>query len=146
MMARPQCGASVYCAVCWVSAVCYLAVQAHPAAVESVFTEPGGPTQVVFPRGGIDHLQALVSHCPVHTEVGCFSRLTSLCVTYSCRTWKHGRFQFTGYVNENENPFHRTNYKKKSYHPEWVSALLVYCTLNHILQKIRKDRHTGSPP
>lgn len=61
----------------------YLAVQTHPATIQCVFTEPGGSTQVVFPRRGIDHLQPLVSNRPVHTEVGRFSRLTSLRVTYS---------------------------------------------------------------
>lgn len=64
-----------------------LAVQAYPAAVESVFAEPGRSTQIIFPRGGVDHLQTLVSHCPVHTEVGCFSWLTSFCVTYSTEQW-----------------------------------------------------------
>lgn len=66
--------------------MCYLAVQAHPAAVQSVLTEPGGSTQVIFPCGGIDHLEALVSNRPVHTEVGSFPWLASLCVTYSCGT------------------------------------------------------------
>lgn len=66
----------------------YLAVQAHPAAVQSVLAQPGGSTQIVFPRGGVDHLEALVAHGPVHAEVGRFSRLARLRVAYSCGTRK----------------------------------------------------------
>ena len=68
-----------------VRSVLYLAVQAHPAAVEGVFAQPRRSTQVVFPRGGVDHLQGLVAHRPVHAEVGGFAGLASLCVAYSCR-------------------------------------------------------------
>lgn len=66
--------------------MCYLAVQAHPAAIECTFAEPGRSTQIVFPCCGIDHLQALISHRPIHTEVWRFPRLTSLCVANPCRT------------------------------------------------------------
>lgn len=62
----------------------YLGVQAHPAAVQSVLTQPGWPTEVVFPRGGVDHFQALVSYSPVHTKVGRLSGLSSFSVTDSC--------------------------------------------------------------
>lgn len=61
----------------------YLAVQTHPAAIEGLFAEPGGSTQVVFPCGGIDHLQPLVPNRPVHAEVGSFARLAGLSVAYS---------------------------------------------------------------
>lgn len=71
--------------ICW---VCYLAVQAHPPAVQSVLTQPGWPTEVVFPRGGIDHFQALISYSPVHTEVGCLSWLSCFSITYSCKKQK----------------------------------------------------------
>lgn len=66
----------------------YLAVQAHPPAVQGVLTEPGWPTEVVLPRGGVDHFQALVPYSPVHTEVGGFSWLASFSITYSCEKQK----------------------------------------------------------
>lgn len=81
-----KCSLQQYCCV---SAVHYLAVQAHPAAIEGMFTQSGGSTQVIFPCGGIDYFQAFISHCPVHTKVWCFSWLTSLCITNSYKTWKH---------------------------------------------------------
>lgn len=58
----------------------YLGVQAHPAAVQGVFAEPRGATHVVFPRGGVDHFQGLVTDRPVHTEVWCLARLPGLSV------------------------------------------------------------------
>ena len=57
---------------------CYLGMQAHPAAVEGVFAEAGGAAHVVLPRGGVDDLQGLVAHRPVHAEVGGLARLARL--------------------------------------------------------------------
>lgn len=63
----------------------YLGVEAHPAAVQGVLAEPRGSTHVVLPRGGVDHLQGLVTHRPVHTEVGRLARLPGLRVADSWR-------------------------------------------------------------
>ena len=64
---------------------CYLGMQAHPAAVESVFAEAGGTAHVVLARGGVDDLQGLVTHRPVNTEVRGLAWLTRLRVADAWR-------------------------------------------------------------
>lgn len=63
----------------------YLAVQTHPASIQDTFTESGRSTQVVPACGGVDQLQTLISHRPVHAEARRLAWLTSLRVVYSYR-------------------------------------------------------------
>ena len=60
-------------------------MQVEPAGVEGVFTEAGGPAQVVLPRGGVDDLQARVARCPVDAEVGGLPGLPGLSVADPCK-------------------------------------------------------------
>lgn len=62
----------------WSRLSSYLGVEPHPAAVEGVFAEARGASHVVLPCGGVDDLQGLVAHRPVHAEVGRLPGLPSL--------------------------------------------------------------------
>lgn len=72
--------------VCVCRTIPYLGVQANKAAVEGVLAEARGAPHVVFARGGVDDLQRLVAHRPVHAEVGRLARLPRLCVADA---WNH---------------------------------------------------------
>lgn len=61
-----------------------LGVEADPAAVQGVLAQARRSAHVVLPRGGVDHLQRLVAHRPVHAEVGRFARLPGLGVADAC--------------------------------------------------------------
>lgn len=63
----------------------YLGMQAHPAIIQSILAETRGAPHVVLPRGCIDHLQYLITYCPIHAEVWRFAWLPGLCVAY---TWE----------------------------------------------------------